>query len=380
MAIFVVICCSDVALAGWKFEREMGVNNHWGVGGDSKSVNHSSSENVFIKKALCVVLAVILVIFCASFAAAGWKFEDKITIVCPWAAGSASDETIRTMAKLLNVSLNQEVEVVNIPGRDGCDAIEYAYKRPANGYTFLLGTQSLFMQDIQANTDIRFKDEFVPVARLVHAINVLTLSKRSSVETKCTTFTELSEYVLKNPFEISVGMLTSTGLDGVALRQTVECLDVLKVAYHTTSDIGAALVEGHIDLMIGGISEVEDIVQDGEALPILSLSRKRLKHYPDVQCAGEIGLDSFLGPARGIFARAETPHEAVEALSDAIKKVSRDPVWAKFLADNSYDDRPGFADYKLYQKACDEDYKLLSEYINNEGLLKRDYVGITKTA
>ncbi len=383
VVVFLSMCFTAMASAAGNFERKSNVNDNWGVGvrhHEHKEHSDNNSSGGLLKKGLYLSLGVLLVICCASFASAGWKFENKIRIICPWSAGGASDETVRNMAKLLNVILNQEVEVINVPGREGCNAIEYVYKLEPDGYNFLLGTQSLFMQDIQANTDVRFYEEFTPVARVVHAINVLTVSEKAARENNFKTFSDLLTYVEKNPFEISVGMLTSTGLDGVALKQTVENLDILKVAYHSDTDLSAALVEGHIDLMIGGISEIRDLIEDGEVIPLLTLSHKRLRRFPEVQCAAEMGIDSYMGPARGIFARKDTPQEAVDALSEAIKKASRDPAWMKFLADNTYDERVCFADFRTYRKACEEDYKMLSEFLKNEGLLKRSYMGIVKSA
>ncbi len=371
--IISLLFCSAGAFGSWKHERKVGLDNQWGVEVEKAHRHASGHDTLFIKKALCIILAVVLVVVCASFASAGWKFDRKVKIICPWPAGGSSDETVRTMAKLLNSIINQEVEVLNVVGDDGTKAIEFANSQPADGYTFLLGTQSLFMQDIQGTTDIKFKNEFIPVVRLVHAINILTISNETIRETGYKNFSDLSEYMLKNPYEISVGMLTSTGLDGVAIRQTLECLDVLKVTYHTAGDLASALVEGHIDLMIGGIEEISDLVEDDEVTPILSLSEKRLKKYPDVQCTGELGIDSFMGPARGLFAKKETPKEAIDAMVEAVRKASKTPIWKKFLEQGCYDERPGFADQNEYIKLCEEDYKLLTEYLTSEGLLKTNY-------
>ena len=90
-----------------------------------------------MKKFLCAMLAVMLVLSCAAFASAEWKFERKVTIVCPWGVGGGADSTLRPMANLLKPILGQEVEVVNVTGGNGVTAVEYVYKQPADGYTFM---------------------------------------------------------------------------------------------------------------------------------------------------------------------------------------------------------------------------------------------------
>ena len=329
--------------------------------------------NPLMKKFLCALLTVSLIVCGAMAASAEWKFERKISIVCPWGVGGGADSTLRPMANLVKEILGQEVEVVNVTGGNGVTAVEYVYKQPADGYTFMLGTQSLFMQDIQGTTSMNFKEEFIPVARLVHAINVITASKKAMERKGYKTFSEMVEYVKKNPFDVSVGMLTSTGLDGASLKQAIEGLDILDVSYPSGSEMNSALVGGHIDIMVTGTDEIEGLIAAGDIVPLLALCEKRMKRYPNVECSVELGINSVLGPARGIFAKKGTPQEAIDALVAAIEKASKDPSWQSFLVQGCYDERPGFAGPAEYGADCENDYKLLTEYLKSEGVMKKDY-------
>ena len=326
-----------------------------------------------MKKFLSALLVLSFVVCSVGLASAEWKFERKISIVCPWGVGGGADSTLRPMANLLKNILGQEVEVVNVTGGNGVTAVEYVYRQPADGYTYMLGTQSLFMQDIQGTTSMNFKDEFIPVARLVHAINVITASKVAMEKKGYKTFSEMRKYVQDNPFEVSVGMLTSTGLDGASLKQAIEGLDILDVSYPSGSEMNSALVGGHIDIMVTGTDEIEGLITAGDIVPLLALCEKRMKRYPDVECSVELGINSVLGPARGIFAKKGTPKEAIDVLVAAIEKASQDPSWQAFLVQGCYDERPGFAGPEEYAKACEEDYKLLSDYLKAEGVMKKDY-------
>lgn len=77
-----------------------------------------------------------------------WTFERGITIVCPWGVDGGADSTIRPMCKLLEEYLGVPVEVRNETGESGVVGATYAYQQDADGYTFLLGTQSLYLQDL----------------------------------------------------------------------------------------------------------------------------------------------------------------------------------------------------------------------------------------
>ena len=105
-----------------------------------------------MKKSLAVLL--VLAVAFTAFAQGGseaaqqdgpWKFERKIEIVCPWGLGGGADSTIRPMATLLQQELGVPVEVRNETGAGGVTGVEYTYKQPADGYTFMLGTQSLYI-------------------------------------------------------------------------------------------------------------------------------------------------------------------------------------------------------------------------------------------
>ena len=326
-----------------------------------------------MKRFICIFMAIVFVLCCVSFASADFKFERKISIICPWGVGGGADSTLRTMANLLKPILGQDVEVVTVTGRDGVTAVEYVYKQPADGYTFMLGTQSIFMQDIQGGTSMNFKDEFVPVVRLVHAVNVITASKKGMDRKGYRTFSEMADYAKDNPLGISAGMLTSSGLDGVALKQALEGLAVLDVSYPSGAEMSSALAEGHIDIMVAGIEEIDRLIAAGDVVPLLVLNEKRLKRYPEVECSSELGIKSVLGPARGIFAKKGTPQEAVDAIAAAVEQAVKDSVWQGFLEQGCYDERPGFADSSEYAGECEKDYQFLSEYLKAAGLMKKDY-------
>ena len=108
-----------------------------------------------------VLLAGIMLIgLCAAAVAEEWTFERGITIVCPWGLGGGADSTIRPMSELLEEYLGVPVEVRNETGGSGVVGATYAYEQPADGYTFLLGTQALYIQDLLGKMDFDFKDAF----------------------------------------------------------------------------------------------------------------------------------------------------------------------------------------------------------------------------
>ena len=286
----------------------------------------------------------------------GWKFDRPIKIICPWGEGGGADGTVRALAPILEGILGQKIEIQNVTGSNGGNGALFAKEQAADGYTFLLGTQSLFIQEVVGELPFKFREEFVPVARLVHAIDVIAASRKAMAERGYKNFSELRDFVKAHPYSISIGMLTRTGVDDLSLKQATEGLNFLEVAYPSGAGMTGALMQGQIDLMITGTAEIEDLIEGGEIVPLLVLAEKRMNRYPSIECSKELGINSFLGSARGIFARKDTPKEAVKAMTDAIAKAVETQDWKDFLQRGGYDERPGFALPDEYSKANDKDY------------------------
>ena len=197
-----------------------------------------------MKKLVCLAIALVMVLGLATCASAEFKFERKIDLVCPWGVGGGADSTLRPLATLLQDILGVPVEVVNVEGGSGVNGVEYTYKQPADGYTFMLGTQSLYIQDMLGNTSMDFKTEFECEDVLVHSINAIVASKISLEKFGVSNWAELQAYIKDHPFEVSVAMLTATGVDGASLAQATEGLDLLEIPYSSGSDANCTSAAG----------------------------------------------------------------------------------------------------------------------------------------
>lgn len=328
-----------------------------------------------MKKFVSLLLVLVMVFTMAVIATAesDWKFERKIEIVCPWGVGGGADSTIRPMATLLKEILGVEVEVVNVEGAGGVTGVEYTYKQPADGYTFMLGTQSLIMQDLQGTTSMDYRSEFIPVAKLVHSINIIAASKKAMEQKGYTNFSEMMEYAKANPYMINVGMLTSTGADGAALQQTLEGLEITEVPYSGGAEMNAALVGGHIDLMITGTTEIAGLIESGDVVPLVCMFERRMEMYPDMQCTGELGIDSYIGTWRGIMAKNGTPQGAIDALVAAIAQAVEMPAWQEFLVQSTLNERKGFSTGEEFAELFENEYVTFTEFLGKQEVLVKNY-------
>lgn len=327
-----------------------------------------------MKKIVALFLALIMIMgICAVASAEDWKFERGITIVCPWGLGGGADSTIRPMATLLQNKLGVPVDVRNETGGSGVTGATFAYKEPADGYTFLLGTQSLFIQDMMDNMDFNFKDEFVPQDILVHSINMLAGSKISMEKYGIKNFSDLKAYAAEHPYEVSVAMLTATGVDGMCFEIATEGLALNPVTYDSGSAANSDMAGGHVDLSVGGYDDMSGLIESGDIIPLLVFCEHRIDIMPDCECTAELGIDSYAGPWRAIFTKVGTPQGAIDTLVAAIEECRQDPTWQEFLKNAAYDQRVVPAPGEDTLKFAMEEYKDLRDYMFEQETLEKDY-------
>ncbi len=327
-----------------------------------------------MKKIVSLLLALTMILgLCAAASAEDWKFERGITIVCPWGLGGGADSTIRPMATLLQNKLGVPVDVRNETGGSGVTGATFAYKEPADGYTFLLGTQSLFIQDMMDNMDFNFKDEFVPQDILVHSINMLAGSKVSMEKYGIKNFSDLKAYAAEHPYEVSVAMLTATGVDGMCFEIATEGLALNPVTYDSGSAANSDMAGGHVDLSVGGYDDMSGLIESGDIIPLLVFCEHRIDIMPDCECTAELGIDSYAGPWRAIFSKVGTPQGAIDTLVAAIEECRQDPTWQEFLKNAAYDQRVVPAPGEDTVKFALAEYKDLRDYMFEQETLEKDY-------
>ena len=77
-------------------------------------------------KKIGVLVAIVSVVLCAAVVQAEWKPERPITLIVPWAAGGATDQTCRVLAGEMEKVLGQKIPVVTQPGGSGSSGMKNA--------------------------------------------------------------------------------------------------------------------------------------------------------------------------------------------------------------------------------------------------------------
>ncbi|MDR1934413.1 MAG: hypothetical protein LBS49_02315 [Candidatus Accumulibacter sp.] len=336
---------------------------------------------VFATTLATTAAALMLSGFGSGAAAQGsdWKWERKVTFISPWGPGGGSGPTIRNIAPLVQEVIKVPCEVQHVEGAAGANGAVAADRQPADGYTYLMATQSQVLLDLQQILPFDFHDRFIPIAKLVHSTNGLMASAKS-MKGRYTDIKSFAAYVKANPRKVSVAMLTATGTDAASLNQLLSLLldvpmgkigeYVKLVNYGGGSEIDAALVGGHVDVAIAGPGDEAGLIESGDVVPLVVLAEKRLASFPDIPSTGEMGLPAYIGTWRGIWAKKGTPQAAIDAMEKALKEAWNKKPYQDYWVAEGYSERVGFEGQADFKKLVDGEYKIMGDYLKAIGVVK----------
>lgn len=287
-----------------------------------------------------------------------WKWERKVEIICPWGTGGGADTSLRTFATALEKELGVSVVVNNKAGAGGVSGVEFATSQPADGYTYVLCTQSPMLAQISGATDFDVYGKINPLCQLVHDCNIFVTGKNSPYSN----YGELQEYLTANPGKVKCGVMTITGLDAACVTSAFNG-EVEAVAYTEGSQLNADVIGGHVDLACVGPAEVSAMLESGDMKVIMTCTEERLTlpGYENVECAGELKLDCFFGPSRGIFYADGTPEAAIKAFEAAAEKAVASEDFQSWAKQEGLDQRQGWLNQADYKASWETDYKDLTE-------------------
>jgi tripartite-type tricarboxylate transporter receptor subunit TctC len=241
----------------------------------------------------------------------------KIVVTIP--PGGAPDIAARIIGHKLSESFGQPVVVENRPGSNGNIAAELVARAPADGYTLLLGADSLIAINphLYARMPIDTLKDLTPVASLV--ANQFVLSVNPSLPVK--TFQEFIDYARKaNP-----PLNYASGGNGSQHQLTMEMLkaragiNLVHVPYRGGAPATTATVAGEVAAMFAGTSTAPQI-KAGRLRALAVSGAKRSSAFPELPTISEFypGFENSIW--LGLFGPAGLPQETLAKLRGEIRK------------------------------------------------------------
>jgi len=250
-----------------------------------------------------------------------------LTMVVPFAAGSASDTVGRILAAGMAGPLGQQVVIENVGGAGGMTGSLRVTKAAPDGYQFVLASvdtiaisQSAYKKPIYNS-----KTDFTPVGLNVEQPIVLL----ARADLPVNTLQEFIAYAKAN------GAKMQFGSGGVGSGSHLACARVnaaigaetTHIPYRGSAQALQDLAAGRIDYYCSLGAAVAAPLEAKTAKAIANLARERSPLFPDIPSSAEQGLPGVEAYFwSGFFFPKDTPAPIVARLHEATQKGLADPA------------------------------------------------------
>lgn len=250
----------------------------------------------------------------------------SITLIVPFTAGGITDNTARTLGRLLSARLGQPVVIDNKPGAGGSVGVEYGARQAPDGYTMILGTQGTQAANLALYKSVRYDPikDFLPVHGLAEFPLLMALNPTRPYKT----VPELIAFAKANPAKInfaSAGAGTGTHLTS-ELFQLATGIKFTHVPYKGSAPGLNDVLAGNVDGLFDYVTTLLPHIQAGKLRALAYTGTTRLTLLPDVPTMTELGLpDATASAWTAIFLPAKTPPEIAKRLADEIARALDEP-------------------------------------------------------
>ncbi len=256
-----------------------------------------------------------------------------ITIIVPYAAGGSTDMMARAMEKAAVKHLGQSLVVLNIPG--GAATIgwnELAGAKP-DGYTIGVVANAVILQPLFGPTRYHYPTALDP---LVQGIS-LPIVIASSTDQPWQNINDVINYAKQHPGEIKYahsGLGTSLHVVAEMFAKEAD-INITQVPFRGESESAAALLGGHVQLMVTTPSAIKEQVKSGK-IKVLAISAEQRLTDPDfknVPTFKEEGLNVVFAMWYGVAAPKGLPENIKTRLAEGFKEIYNDPELKKNMQD-----------------------------------------------
>jgi len=277
----------------------------------------------FLKAKLLRALALCVLALAATAALAQYPSR-AIKLIVPIPAGGAPDIAARVVGQKLSELLGQPVVVDNHAGSNGNIAGDMVAKSAPDGYTLLLGQDSLIAINPHLYSKMLFDPlkDLVPVATV--AANQFVLSVNPSLPVR--NFQEFIEYARRTvpPLPYASGGNGSQHHLSMEMLKQRAAIDLLHVPFKGGTPATMATVAGDTAAMFSGTSASPQI-KAGKLRALAVTGARRSPEFPELPTIGEFYTGYEVTIWLALFAPAGTPEPVLSRLRAAVGKALAAP-------------------------------------------------------
>jgi tripartite-type tricarboxylate transporter receptor subunit TctC len=270
-------------------------------------------------------VAASLLILSPSLARAQETWPNKrIAFVVGFAAGGFADTVGRIIAGKVSERLGQPIIMQNMEGAGGNTAARHVTMQPADGYTFLVTTTGLAINETLLRNRQFSATAFRPMAIPVIAPELMVTSKQSGLKSMADLLAAAKE---NHAFMGTPGIGSGSHIAAEYFFKKLAKVDVKHIPFQGGAPAMQALRTGDINLLAATATQPAlPPVVSGEMLGLAVASNERDPALPNTPTFAELGFPGMIANSwTGIFARAETPEPIVKRMNQEINEAMKDP-------------------------------------------------------
>ncbi len=272
-------------------------------------------------KRLALALALAAPLACAQ------TFPERpVRFVVGFTPGGPSDILARALGQKLAERFGQQVIVENRPGAGGNIAAELVARSAADGYTWLLGNNSILATNQSLYQKLGYDPvaDFAPVALVAIQPNILVVNPGVAA----TSVKELIALAKSRPGELNYASSGSGAAAHLAgeLFKAMTGVQMQHIPYKGAQPALTDVIAGQAQLMFATSASVIPYIKAGRLRALAVTTSKRSPSVPDLPTVAEAGVPGFEAITwHGVVVPSATSPALVERLNRDIVAVLRLP-------------------------------------------------------
>ena len=208
-----------------------------------------------------------------------------LQLICPFSAGGDSDANARWAAQYLTDVMGINVVVVNTSGNGGAVGARAAKDSPNDGSVALISSSAFITNELSGAIDFGLDEFEFSCICAENPGNIVCVNKSLGINT----FQELIDYSKANPGKLKMAYNSGATTHAIALQIIDAGVDATLVDAGASSDRIAALLGGHVDIIINAYGSVKDYLTSGDFVGLGLTGSTNAEYIPDYTCLKDQG-------------------------------------------------------------------------------------------
>jgi tripartite-type tricarboxylate transporter receptor subunit TctC len=255
----------------------------------------------------------------------------RITFVVPFSSGGSNDILARAVGQKLSEAWKLPVIIDNQVGASGSLGAARVAKSASDGYTILILSSTYTINSVvMSHLPFDPRTAFAPVAMLGKAPFLLAASKQVPAQNA----KELIALARSKPGTLNYGSAGVGSVNQMAMElfKSLAGLEINHVPYRAGNTAVNDLIGGHVDLFVGSLPQMLELVRGGNATGIAVTSAKRSSIVPELPTLAESGVPGYeLEQWWGVVVPAGTPQHIVGKLNAELLSILGTPEIQAFM-------------------------------------------------